>query len=313
MSTVLFRVVVFCLMVVGCHARSGTTDVVSIDGSSHQLTSSGAQIFYQVFGDGPPLLIINGGFGSDSVGYEGLAQRLARDHRVILFDRRGTGRSTLFAPSEETITMDLMVADMEAIRQELGVRRWNVLGHSFGGMLASYYTTQHPEAVQRLVLSSSSGVDMHLFSTDAREHIKSRLDDADRTALERLEAAYEAGDTSESLLEQFSTILARAYVYHNVHSEWVAARLQHSDTEIGGLVTQDLRRIGFDCKPALETFGQPVLIIQGQHDVLPLSIAERAQAVFTDARLVILDECGHYGWIEQEAAYISAVLGFLNE
>ena len=300
------------LLCVGCAARRGPPPAASA--SEHLVPTKGLTLFVQSFGEGPPVLILNGGFGSDSRGFEGLAHLLAADHQVVLFDRRGTGRSPLAAPDEHNLTLDLMVHDIEAIRRSLGLSTWSVLGHSFGGMLASAYAARHPDAVDKLILSSSSGVDLHLFSTGrAREHIQARLEAADRAELARLEAAYEAGDTSDTLLERFSTILARAYVYDDAHSDWVMNRLKRSDQEIADLVTQDLHRVAFDSKPALAHFERPVLIVQGREDVLPVSISERAHAAFPDARLLVLDACGHYGWLDQERAYVTAVLDFLAE
>jgi len=301
--------VMLLLLDPGC--RTGRRIPAPASPEPRSVTSAGVTLSYQVFGDGPPLLVLHGGFGSDSRGFEGLARLLAPQHQVVLFDRRGTGRSPIADPSEDDVTMDLMVADIEAIRAALGVPSWSVLGHSFGGMLASHYTATHPDRVDKLVLSSSSGVDLRLFETDARRPIQDRLDPADRAEILRLEAAHEAGDTSEALLDRFSVVLARAYVYDDAHSGWVESRLRRSDPHIGQLVTQDLRRIGFDSKPALARFERPVLVVQGRQDVLPVSISERAVAAFPDARLVVLDACGHYGWLDQPDAYVSTVLDFL--
>ncbi|MEN0065416.1 MAG: alpha/beta hydrolase [Myxococcota bacterium] len=275
-------------------------------------TSGEVELSFWVYGEGRPLLIIHGGFGSDHRGFEDLALRLAKRHQVILFDRRGTGKSPLDVLDTHSVTMDLMVSDIEAIRRALGLESWSVLGHSFGGMLASHYVALHPDRVDALVLSSSSGVDMHLFSTDPRVPIKAQLNATDRAEIERLEAAHEAGDNSQALRDRFSEVLARAYVYDDDQSDWVQARLRRSNPEVARLVTADLNRIAFDTKPALAQFERPVLIVQGRQDILPVSISERAAASFPDARLVVVDECGHYGWLDQARIYLSTVLDFLR-
>ena len=147
------------------------------------------------------------------------------------------------SPIEDNLSLDLMVADIEAIREHLGYPAWRVLGHSFGGMLASYYTSQHPQRVERLVLSSSSGIDRSLFATDPRSFIQAKLGDEDRAALAEMEAAYEAGDHSEALLDRFSRVLARAYVVNDTRSDWVAARLRRADERVGGVITEDMKRM----------------------------------------------------------------------
>ena len=73
----------------------------------------------------------------------------------------GSEMSTI---NNSTVTLDKMVADIEAIRNHLKIQQWVVMGHSFGGMMASYYATKHPENIQGIIFSSSGGVDMSLFS-----------------------------------------------------------------------------------------------------------------------------------------------------
>ena len=72
-------------------------------------------------------------------------------YRIILFDQRGSGRSTPHAELEENTTWHL-VADMERIRRELGIDRWLVFGGSWGSTLALTYAQTHPEAVSALVV-----------------------------------------------------------------------------------------------------------------------------------------------------------------
>jgi proline iminopeptidase len=60
--------------------------------------------------------------------------------------------------------MSMMVKDLECLRQHLRLDRWIILGHSFGGMLARYYATIHPQRITSLSLSSSGGIDLELLS-----------------------------------------------------------------------------------------------------------------------------------------------------
>jgi proline iminopeptidase len=100
--------------------------------------------------DGIPVVFVHGGPGA---GTEGTHRRFfdpAR-YRIILFDQRGSGRSTPHAELRENTTWDL-VADMERIRVSLGIERWAVFGGSWGSTLALAYAEAHPERVLGLVL-----------------------------------------------------------------------------------------------------------------------------------------------------------------
>jgi proline iminopeptidase len=100
--------------------------------------------------DGTPVVFVHGGPG----GGTSPDQRRFFDpsaYRIVLFDQRGCGKSTPHASLEENTTWDL-VADMERIREHLGIERWVVFGGSWGSTLALAYAQTHPERVRALIL-----------------------------------------------------------------------------------------------------------------------------------------------------------------
>ncbi len=99
---------------------------------------------------GQPVVVLHGGPGGGSMPY---LRRLhdPANYRIILFDQRGCGKSTPHAELRENTTWDL-VADMERLREYLGIERWQVLGGSWGSTLALAYAETHPERVSGLIL-----------------------------------------------------------------------------------------------------------------------------------------------------------------
>lgn len=100
--------------------------------------------------NGQPVVFLHGGPGT------GVSPKHRRyfdpqHYRVILFDQRGSGRSTPHASLEANTTWDL-VADIEKIRTHLGIEKWLVFGGSWGSTLALAYAQTHPESVSHLVL-----------------------------------------------------------------------------------------------------------------------------------------------------------------
>src|ERR1700704_339505 len=71
------------------------------------------KIYYRTFGNGKPLLIINGGPGMNSDGFVGLATALSKNNQTIIYDQRGTGKSIVEKTDALTITMKGMVEDLE--------------------------------------------------------------------------------------------------------------------------------------------------------------------------------------------------------
>ena len=298
---------VSALVLDGCVKEAPATD--PIDPRQEATRDDGSKPLYVSFGEGPPLVIINGGMGLDSYDFEVLARLLADGHRTIIYDRRGTGPNST---ASQDITMNALVEDLEAIRVDLGVESWDVLGHSFGGMVASYYATKHPTRIEHLVLSSSSGVDMSLFEGDPIAPIHARLSEEDRKRITELEGRHAAGDEDSELYDEFSEIIARAYVVDDRLAPRVAARLRRTRESTEAALTEDLGRIAFDCKDALADFGSPVLVIHGEQDVFPLRVSELAAETMPNARLVVLPNSGHYGWLDAPESYRDLVLAFLS-
>lgn len=76
--------------------------------------------------------------------------------------------------------MDLMVEDMENLRRHLNIEKWTILGHSFGGIMATYYATKYPERIEKLILSSSGGINMDFTSYVAKKATRQSYRNAKR-------------------------------------------------------------------------------------------------------------------------------------
>ncbi|MGD9866366.1 MAG: prolyl aminopeptidase [Hyphomicrobiales bacterium] len=112
----------------------------------------GHEIYFEESGNprGKPALLVHGGPGGGS----NPTMRRYHDpqhYRIILFDQRGSGRSTPYAGLEANTTWHL-VADMERLRTHLGIERWQLLGGSWGSTLSLAYAETHPERVTELLL-----------------------------------------------------------------------------------------------------------------------------------------------------------------
>jgi len=129
-----------------------------------KIQRDGFTIYARVLGDegrgadAPTLLFLQGGpgFSAPRERFEWITEALKR-YRVVLLDQRGTGRSTRIDRAEPSLIdattlaslrASDIVADAEAVRAELGIERWDVLGQSFGGFCLAHYLATHPERVR---------------------------------------------------------------------------------------------------------------------------------------------------------------------
>ena len=131
-----------------------------------EITREGFTVFARVVGnpDARALLYLQGGpgFPAPRERFEWMNVALARGYQVVLLDQRGTGRSTrIDAATTELISTDVLtrlradeiVADAEAVREELGLDQWDVLGQSFGGFCLLHYLAVRPERVGRALFT----------------------------------------------------------------------------------------------------------------------------------------------------------------
>lgn len=111
-------------------------------------------MYYEVRGRGKPLLLLSG-LNSDSTSWAGVRPALEKRFKVIVFDNRGSGRSTV-PPGPYTIRD--MASDAAALLDALGISRCGVVGHSMGGYIAQQLAADRPGLVDGLVLEATAAV-----------------------------------------------------------------------------------------------------------------------------------------------------------
>jgi len=278
--------------------------------------ADGTKIHYKTFGFGQPLLLINGGPGFPSTHFEPLAKDLAYICRrqVIVFDQRGTGQTIIPKPDTTNVNLDKLIEDIEDLRMHLNFESWAVLGHSFGGILAMYYATQHPDRISAMVLSASAGVDIS-FLDHYNANILSHLSPMARDSLAYWDRQASNGADRTVVSRNRFRLMASAYVYNPVNAPTLADMMTvpgRYHPEINGLMWRDLNRRKYDFAPSLTRFFAPTLILQGRQDPLGDETAMRIKKAVPYAELVWLNECGHYLWLDQREGYLYAIRAFLD-
>lgn len=115
------------------------------------------KIYYEAYGaeHRNTLLYLHGGPGASCLDFVNQAKALGEKIRVILFDQFGVLRSDAIGEDED-YSMEYQVEMLEEMRKSFGIEQWNILGHSYGGMLAILYAYRHPESIQKVILECPS-------------------------------------------------------------------------------------------------------------------------------------------------------------
>jgi proline iminopeptidase len=248
--------------------------------------------------------------------------RLANSFRLIYYDQRGRGKSARNVHPED-VTLASEVADVEALRQHFHLDSVALLGHSWGGLLALEYATRFPEHVSHLILMNTAPVsyqDWIVFD----EELENRRESGEHEKMQALasSANFEAGDP-DTRADYYRIHFRPAFARSDL-LERLVARLGASFT---GVTRTDILRVRhiaerlfdetaesseYDLLPRLTRLSIPTLVIHGDHDFIPLECAAHIAEVIADARLVVLDDCGHFPYIEAPEAVRDAISAFLG-
>jgi proline iminopeptidase len=272
------------------------------------------EVYFEESGNpnGKPVIFLHGGPGA---GTEPNHRRFfdPSAYRIVLFDQRGCGKSTPHASLEENTTWDL-VADIEKLRTELGIERWQVFGGSWGSTLALAYAETHPERVSELVLRGiflirKQEIDWFyqrgasaLYADAWEKYVApipeaergdllhafyKRLTGSDREAQMSAAKAWSIWEGTTSCLmpnrtlidktagDDFAIAFARIECHYFVHGAWLEGA-RNLLTNVG------------------KTRGIPSVIVQGRYDVVcPMESAWALHRAWPEADLRIVQDAGH--------------------
>lgn len=269
-------------------------------------------LHYKDYGQGEPVLVLMGGPGFSGEGMEPVARIIAKRGRAIVPDQRGSGGSMPKDP--KAITLDATIADLEALRKELGLEKWTVWGCSWGGMMALDYASKSPSSIKGLVLVGSGGASW-AFAKAFSDNMKARMS-ADDLSAQRYWSQPDvvSKDPTRATIEGIRAILPSQFYDRTKAHEAISilkAGKEHYNPEAGDHLSPAYEEGALSRIEALRKLDIPALILHGRQDPTPESVALENQKLLKGSRLVWLEKCGHWPWIEQPAAFEKALFEFL--
>jgi pimeloyl-ACP methyl ester carboxylesterase len=258
--------------------------------------ANGHRIYYEVEGDGEPLLCVMG-LGADHLGFA-LQQRELKQHlKVIVFDNRDVGQSSYAEGEYEVIDM---AGDAMALADELGLDSFHLLGESLGGAIAQEMALGWPDRVETLTLAvtwASGGPWMEKRS-------RLRANAAERApAEERID---------ELMLLAFSEQLYEEEPERVTYMRRLMLEAEHPQ-RIEGFKRQLLAAGRHEARRRLPSLRMPVHVIGAEHDVLvPVWKSKEIADLIPGAKLTILPEAAHAVNIERAEEFNRVVLDFIR-
>lgn len=311
----------------GCAlAADGTPAPTAVYDIQERYVDAGGVLIYTVsFGRGAPLVVLHGGPGASHDYFLPYLLPLARHNRLVFIDERGSGKSEKVEDVSK-YTVEAMAEDVEAVRKALALGTINLLGHSYGGVLAQAYAFKYQANLSHLVLCST------FHSTKALNEVfrqmKAKMPGELRARIDRMEAEglYGHGKDYEKNRYTDEYMIAAwgegyfPYLYQNRpdpnfdpkdtgNTAWDLYREMwgsHGEFVIDG----NLASVEYAGR--LGTIKVPTLITVGDHDESDPSIARDMHALIPGSRLVVLPKSGHMTFVDQPGMFNRAVDEFLN-
>jgi pimeloyl-ACP methyl ester carboxylesterase len=248
-----------------------------------KIDRNGVRIYYEVHGDGPPLILTHG-YSSTSAMWQGQVAALSKHHKLILWDMRGHGQSD-YPDDPKAYSEAATIGDIEALLDQVGARRAIVGGLSLGGYMSlAFYRTRSERVAALLIIDTGPG----FKRDDAREAWNKRaFETATRFEREGLAMLKSGSRERSSVTHRDAAGLA------------LAAR---------GMLTQRDASV-IEVLPAIKV---PSLIVVGADDTPFLAASDYMAAKIPGAKKVVIPSAGHAVNIDQPQAFIEAVLPFLD-
>jgi proline iminopeptidase len=273
-------------------------------------TVNGAQLYCELHGpvDAPAVVILHGGPGvGDSRDRVRDIGPLADEFRLLFYDARGSGRSADVPP----YTHEQWVADLDELTRSLGVERFALLGHSYGGIVAQEYAIARPERLRQLIL-----VDTSPSTVENEESIRRALA-AGRPDIEEgwLRKLFEGRvDSDEEMRGMWESLLP---LYFDGPFDPDLPRQKADDTYYHHATHNyafSVNNPAFDVRDRLPQLRVPTLVMCGGNDwITPLAKSQEIVSLIPGSRLEVFDHSGHMPMVEEPERFQSVLRAFLRE
>ena len=271
---------------------------------SFYLSVNSIDIHYSVLGNGSPLLICPVTWGVDGHRWT-MLDELAKDFTLIRLDPRGTGKSNGVNQKDE-YGIRTLINDIEAIRLQLNVKNWNVMGQSAGGWTALEYTLAHQSHVNKLVI---------VCSAPTGQFHKGTFRDPSHPLYPRYEQL--ANEIQSLPREERVKKFNRAIYQYDVQTDEARKTIDQifENAEFNPqrnqyFVTEELKR--YNVAGRLNEITVPTLVIGGKHDVHVSPTWSRVMAEkIRGAQFMMMEQSGHFPWLDEPEKFFSAVKKFL--
>lgn len=253
------------------------------------------KLYYEIHGQGQPLLIIPGG-GADGRYYLSIVDILKGHFSIILPDPRGSGRSEM---GSQNYSFDLLASDMKSLLDHLSINSAFILGHSMGGMVAQHFTYLYPSYIKKLILFATS----NKLTAFAKHCCKTAVLAKTEAPLKTFIHVMAIWNFSESFFIEQS----------NISNLISGAEMDPYPIQNQSLIEQMKIIKDFDSSTYLQEIKCPSLIIGCETDIIfPTACVKNLKHLITGSKYREIEQAAHSAHIEQPLLVSKMIIEFLQ-
>ena len=287
--------------------------MTSLIAGEHDVTLNGTQIHYTVRGKGPVLIAHSGGPGADARDWDDFA-KIDDFVTIVALHPRGSGLSGPAAG--DAYLLPHYASDVEALRKHLGLEKPMLMGWSHGGMVAQQFAFTYPDSLSKLILFETSAY-FGEFLNDVEASVQAFKDEPwFEDSLDALKKEW-AGEyqTDEDMGRLWQREKKFYFKKFNARAQAYSERTKDTLIKVAPLrVFNEKEAPSFDLRPHLKKIKVPTLVIVGRQDFITnVEMAKEMAEQIPNARMEILEESGHYGFVEEPEKFYRVVKEFVDE
>lgn len=274
---------------------------------------NGVNIHYTVRGTGPVMIAHSGGPGFDARAWDDFAG-IDDFVTIVAIHPRGSGLSGPAAG--DAYLLPDYAADLEALRQHLGIDKPIVMGWSHGGMVVQQFAFTYPDSLSKLILFDTSAY-FGEFLGDIEAAVQAFKNEPwFEKSLAALKAEW-AGEykTDDDMARLWADEMKFYFKHFDARAEAFHERIKDYPISIAPLkVFNDNEAASMDLRPSIEKITVPTLAIVGRHDFITnVAMAEEMVKYIPNAKLEVFEDSGHFALVEEPEKFYRVVKQFVME
>jgi proline iminopeptidase len=284
------------------------------------MNEDGCSLYVAEFGQGPPVIIVHGGFGAEHSYLLDALSGLASQYHLVFYDQRGSLRSPYRVYQnggaepcpDSLVTVSNHVTDLERLRRQVGTEKMTLVAHSMGTFLALSYLEKFPQRVDGLVLLAP-GVPLKPVQNQQllseQKAVVNALFERPEIEAEKKKAGLDRAPLSDrQKIDEWRIRYAAANLYNVSNWRQLRGGMAFYNPRASSAASKSMPQ-AYDFLDVLRSRACPTSVILGDHDISDMGarVIREQSARVPQVELTVIENAGHALWVDQPTAFIQAI------